>query len=253
MIFYYFSVSNIRMGQENQHGTGIYWVDKYQQYLSEFVYGGMDGSVTTFAVVAGAYGASLESSVIIILGFANLMADGFSMSIGAYLSSKSTLDNYQKHRKIEYWEIENKRESEIEEIRDIYRQKGFEGDLLEQVVSVITADKDRWVDTMMKEELEMIPDGKTPFMVGIMTMISFLLVGFIPLFIFVWDYLYPIDVHLFTVSAALTGTAFLLIGWASAYVNQTSVRRGIWESLLLGVIAAMAAYWVGYFLDHIIT
>ena len=69
---------------------------KVQSYLGEFVYGGIDGSVTTFAVVAGSVGAGLDSSVIIILGFANLLADGFSMSVGAYLSTKSEKDQFEK-------------------------------------------------------------------------------------------------------------------------------------------------------------
>ncbi|MEO1655508.1 MAG: VIT1/CCC1 transporter family protein, partial [Bacteroidota bacterium] len=130
---------------------------RFQDYLGEFVYGGIDGSVTTFAVVAGAAGANLPSSVVIILGFANLIADGFAMSIGSYLSTKSEKDNYEKHRKIEYWEVANWPDKEREEIREIYQAKGFEGELLEKVVETITADKDRWVDVMMKEELEMIP------------------------------------------------------------------------------------------------
>jgi VIT1/CCC1 family predicted Fe2+/Mn2+ transporter len=76
---------------------------RYEKYLGPFVYGGIDGSITTFAVVAGAVGAGLNSSVIIILGFANLLADGFSMSIGAYLSSKSEHSYYHKQKALEYW------------------------------------------------------------------------------------------------------------------------------------------------------
>ena len=80
---------------------------KISSYLGEFVYGGIDGSVTTFAVVAGSVGASLDTAVILILGFANLIADGFSMSVGAYLATKTEHDNFEKHKKREYWEVEN--------------------------------------------------------------------------------------------------------------------------------------------------
>ena len=166
------------MSQEHNenkiHGvTNNGFLNRFQDYLGEFVYGGIDGSVTTFAVVAGAVGASLDSSIIIILGFANLFADGFSMSVGSYLSSKSEIDNFKKHQKIEYWEVENIPEAEREEIRDIYREKGFEGELLEQVVEVITSDKDRWVDVMMKDELSMMETNKSPFAMGAVTFISF--------------------------------------------------------------------------------
>jgi len=169
---------------------------KSHRYLAEFVYGGMDGSITTFAVVAGAYGAHLESSVIIILGFANLIADGFSMSVGSYLAEKSKKQQYQKIEKKEYWEIENLRESEIQEIREIFKAKGFEGELLERVVEKITENNDHWVDIMMKHELEMIPESRSSIAIGAATFISFIVVGFIPLFIYILDYFHQIPVNL---------------------------------------------------------
>jgi VIT1/CCC1 family predicted Fe2+/Mn2+ transporter len=167
------------------HGEDNVFVQKFQEYLAEFVYGGIDGSVTTFAVVAGSVGAGLDSTVIIILGFANLFADGFAMSIGAYLSSKTDVDNYEKHKAIEYWEVENVPEKEKDEIREIFQRKGFKGKLLEDVVETITDDKDRWVDVMMKEELGLIEENKSPFKIGLITFLSFLLLGFIPLLVYV--------------------------------------------------------------------
>ncbi len=227
---------------------------RVQQYLGEFVYGGIDGSVTTFAVVAGAAGAGLESNIVIILGFANLIADGFSMSVGAYLSKKSELQNYIKHRNIEYWEVDNIPETEREEIRSIFRNKGFEGELLEQVVAVITADRDRWVDVMMKEELEMIRETKSPAAMGGITYLSFLLIGVIPLTVYVWDYFsggfpYP----LFLSASVLTSLGFVFIGWMKSYVTETSRLRGVMESLLLGAMAAGLAYGVGSVLEKILS
>lgn len=77
-------MSNISK-ENNEHtilnGPSNKWLNKYQEYLGEFVYGGIDGAVTTFAVVSGAVGAGLDNQVIIILGFANLLADGFAMSV----------------------------------------------------------------------------------------------------------------------------------------------------------------------------
>lgn len=222
---------------------------KVQDFLGEFVYGGIDGSVTTFAVVAGSTGAHLESSVIIILGFANLIADGFAMSVGSYLSAKSEKQNYDKHQKIEYWEVENIPEKEREEVRDIYRAKGFEGELLEQVVAKITEDKDRWVNVMMKEELEMLPVTKSPFSMGAVTFISFLIAGFIPLLVYLLDYAQNLDVDLFMVSCLLTSAAFIGIGFLKSYVTQTNRLRGILETLFLGAAAATLAYFVGSVLE----
>lgn len=225
---------------------------RFEQYLGEFVYGGIDGAVTTFAVVAGAVGAGLESSIIIILGFANLLADGLSMSIGAYLSTKSEKDNYQKHKNIEYFEVENMPEIEREEIRAIYRAKGFEGELLEEVVAVITSDKERWVNVMMKEELEMIDEVKSPFKIGLTTYISFLLIGIIPLLIYVIDYITDISVDLFLYSSILTGMAFIMIGIMKAYVSESSIKKGIIETLVLGAVAAIVSYYVGDIIENIL-
>ncbi len=224
----------------------------FRKYLGEFVYGGIDGSVTTFAVVAGAAGADLNSSVVLILGFANLFADGFSMSVGAYLSQKGERDNYEKYKATEYSEIEQMPEEELEEIRQIYRAKGFEGETLERIVRTISDDKDRWVDVMMKEELGMSRAKKSPFIIGLMTFVSFITVGFVPMLVYVWDYTIGFSGNLFVTSAVLTTGAFVIIGFMKAYVTSTSHFRSIMETVLLGILAATVAYLVGAVLESMI-
>lgn len=226
-------------------------LNKYQDYLGEFVYGGIDGSVTTFAVVAGSAGAGLESSIVIILGFANLIADGFAMSVGSYLSTKSQIQNFLKHEKIEYWEVDNLPELEKAEIREIYQNKGFEGELLEQVVDTITANKDRWVDVMMKEELEMSREQRSPFKMAFTTFLSFVILGFIPLMIYIVDYIKPLSVDLFTISSILTTLVFVGIGFLKSYVTETNPWRSIIETLILGGIAAILAFFVGDILEQL--
>jgi VIT1/CCC1 family predicted Fe2+/Mn2+ transporter len=225
-----------------------------RDYIAEFVYGGIDGAITTFAVVAGATGAGLETSVVVILGFANLIADGFSMSVGNYFSSKAEKDNYKKHKALEYWEIENLREKEIEEVREIYEKKGFKGELLEQVVLVIISNKDVWVDTMMKEELEMIDDNKTPVSSATMTFSSFLVIGFIPILAYVFQPLFGIATQdLFLYSSILTGVGLAIVGYFKSIVTGKSKIVGIAETLLLGGIAAALSYVVGNVLEQICT
>lgn len=233
------------------HGEKSFF-KKFHDYLGEFVYGGIDGSVTTFAVVAGSAGANLESSIILILGFANLIADGFAMSVGSYLSTKSEKENYDKHKAIEYWEVDHLPEKERDEIREIYEAKGFEGELLEKVVDKITADKDRWVDVMMKEELDMIEETKSPFAMGTVTFLSFLLFGFIPLLIYVIDYLNPLGQNLFFIASVLTAFCFITIGFLKSTVTSTSRFRSILETLVLGGAAATLAYFIGDFLEGLI-
>lgn len=237
--------------EERIHGKNRH-LSRFQDYLGEFVYGGIDGSVTTFAVVSGSAGANLESSIVIILGFANLIADGFAMSIGSYLSTKSEKENYLKHKSIEYWEVDNLPEKEREEIREIYAAKGFEGELLEKVVEVITEDKDRWVDIMMKEELEMAEETKSPFKMGAITFLSFLLLGFVPLMIYVIDYINPVQSDLFLISSILTGSCFVGIGFLKSVVTGTKKLKSALETLLLGGAAATLSYFVGDFLQGLI-
>ena len=134
---------------------------KMKWHFDDFIYGSIDGAVTTFAIVAGVMGASLPSTIILILGFANLFADGFSMAAANYQASKARNEFVQMKRKQEEWEIDNLEEQERDEIRDIYREKGFKDELLEDVVRIITSKRKVWVDTMMKEELGLIEGEKT--------------------------------------------------------------------------------------------
>lgn len=238
--------------EKHIHGEGKF-SSNLQAYLGEFVYGGIDGAVTTFAVVAGSVGAGLDSSIIIILGFANLLADGFSMSIGAYLSTKSEKDNYNKYRQTEYWEVEHMPDVERAEVEEIYRAKGFKGELLQKVTDVITEDKERWVEEMMRNELDMIAETKSAFKIGLVTFLSFVVVGFIPLMLYVWDYFGEFDGDLFLWTSIFTGMAFVIIGFLKTYVTQTNRWKGIAETLLLGALAAFVAYFVGDFLDSMIS
>jgi len=219
-------------------------------YLAEFIYGGIDGGVTTFAVVASAVGAGFSVEVIIILGIANLIADGFSMSVGSYLSSKSDHEKHEKYKKLEHWGIENIPDSEREEIRSIYKAKGLEGELLEDVVQAITCDKEIWVDVMMKDEHNMIADSESPRKRALATYLSFIFIGIIPLI----SFLSGVDIrHAFIISCILTTISFIFIGFMKAHINHTSKIRGVGETLLLGVTAASLAYMAGSVLEKIIT
>ncbi|MGB2128988.1 MAG: VIT1/CCC1 transporter family protein [Flavicella sp.] len=238
--------------ENNVHGDEGFLSGSIQEYLGEFVYGGIDGSITTFAVVAGAVGAGLDSSIIIILGFANLFADGFAMSIGAYLATKSEVDNYTKHKNIEYWEIENVPNTEKQEIRDIYASKGFSGELLDNVVETITANKEVWVDVMMKEELGMIEEKKSPFMVGLVTLISFVLLGFIPLFVYVFDFLFELTINLMFWSTLMTLVSFGLVGFFKGLINNKNKLYSTISTMFMGISAALVAYYIGFLLEELV-
>ncbi len=223
------------------------------EYIGDFVYGAIDGIVTTFSVVSGVAGASLSSSIVIILGFGNLFADGFSMAVGNYLSAKSEMEYQQQERKREEWEIKNVPEGEIEEIRSIYKKKGFGGQKLEDIVKVITSNKKIWVDTMMIEELNIIPKHKSPFKSAISTFIAFVIAGFIPLLTYVMSYFIPSLVYrTFSISIFLTAIALFTVGAAKVLVTKKKWWKSGFEILLIGGLAATIAYIIGSMLKGLL-
>lgn len=224
--------------------------------LEDFVYGATDGAVTTFAVVAGVIGASLSPSIVLILGFANLLADGFSMAVGNYLATKTQREYIEKARKREEWEIDNLVEQEKQEVRDIYAKKGFKDELLDEIVGVITSRRKVWVDTMMREELGLVEDRRRPRDTAVTTFVAFNAVGLIPLLPFVVMFIVSSSVvsatDAFTYSIIFTAAAFFLIGSVKGRVVQKPVLRSALSTLLVGGLAASVAFVVGYLLNLVV-
>ncbi len=215
-------------------------------YLKDFVYGAIDGAVTTFAVVAGVAGAGLSAGIIIILGFANLIADGFSMAVSNYLGTRAENQHREKMRALERQEISEFPEGEREEVRQIYALKGFEGQLLEDIVEVITADEDRWIDTMIQEEHGMALQEHNAVKAGVATFVAFILVGLIPLLTYLANWIFPgLIGQPFLWSCVLTLVAFYWVGAAKGrFVDQNHFMSGM-ETVLIGGLAAIMAYAVG--------
>ncbi len=223
--------------------------DIVSKYLPDFVYGGIDGSVTTFAIVAGVTGASLSPTIVLILGFANLFADGFSMAISNYLSTKSRKEYAEKIRKSEEHSVINIPEEETQEIREIFSEKGFSGKQLDDAVEIITSNQDIWIDTMMKDEFGIFEDHTSPLKSAIVTFISFNLIGFIPLLAYVLSYFSDsFKSNTFTLSIVLTSIAFFIVGTVKGRVLGRRWLFSGFETLLIGGAAAVIAYYVGYLL-----
>ena len=222
-------------------------------YLHDFIYGAIDGTITTFAVVAGAAGANLDDSVVIILGGANLLADGFSMAVSNFLGSRAERQQRERARREEEEHIRLLPEGEREEVRQIFASKGFQGEDLERVVEVITADPDLWADTMMSEELGYGTTQPNEFRAAFATLIAFLLVGFLPLLVFVYDLVAAGEVEdAFFWSSLLTGVAFAVVGaLKSRFVDQAWWRSAL-ETVLVGGVAAALAYGAGALLESIV-
>lgn len=222
-------------------------------YLRDFVYGGIDGAVTTFAVVSGVAGAGLSSGVVIVLGLANLAGDGFSMAAANYLGSKADQQLLERARRTEELHIEKYAEGEREEIRQILIAKGFQGSTLDEAVDTITADRKLWIDTMLQDELGLSLNPRDPLRAALVTFASFVAIGFLPLLAFIAHHISDAPSgNPFVYSAILTAFAFIGVGAVKArFVEHAWYRAGA-ETLAVGGTAALLAFAVGHLLRNIV-
>lgn len=213
--------------------------DRPSNYLRDWIYGAVDGAVTTFAIVAGVVGADLSATVVLVLGFANLVADGFAMAASSYSGTKAERDDYERVIGIERRHISLVPEGEREEIRQIFAAKGFSGEVLEQIVSMITGDPDLWVRTMAVEEYGLSPAPRSSVRAAFSTFAAFILCGVVPLASYLWAG---------GLAACMLATATTFFG-VGAIKSRWSVapwwRSGL-ETLLIGMGAAGLAFAVGY-------
>ncbi len=219
-------------------------------YLQDFIYGAIDGAVTTFAVVAGAAGAGLSAGLVLLFGMANLFADGFSMAVSNYLGNRSEEQRRERLRAEEHAHVRAIPEGEREEVRQIFEAKGITGDTLDRVVEVITADEHLWVETMLREEHGLPVHGRSAIRAGVSTFIAFMIAGSVPLVVFVIDLIVPGAIgNALWWSAGMTAVTFFATGAAKARVVDESWWWSGLETLGLGGGAALLAYAVGWLLS----
>jgi VIT1/CCC1 family predicted Fe2+/Mn2+ transporter len=189
---------------------------------------------------------------VVVLGIANLFADGFSMAVSNYLATGAERHLLDRARRAEELHIDLVPDGEREEVRQILMSKGLSGDDLERVVQVITSDRKQWVDLMLREELGLSLDGPSPFRSALATFAAFVLAGLLPILPFIAQLIaVPIN-RPFFYSTILTGCAFFLIGAAKGRYTARSWRWSGVETLGVGSAAAGLAYLAGVFLKGIL-
>lgn len=216
-------------------------------YLRDWIYGGIDGSVTTFAVVSGVAGAELSPWIILVLGFANLFADGFSMAASNFLGTKAELDDWRRLEAIENRHIDLAPEGEREEVKQIFQLKGFEGKDLHRIVDLVTSDRQRWIHTMLTEEYGLPREVRSPWIAAVSTFTAFVVCGLVPLL----PYLLGVPQSL-PVSMIMTATVFFAIGSAKSRWSTTSWLQSGLTTLLVGAVAASLAYTTGMLLKTLL-
>ena len=223
-------------------------ITPFTTYLKEIVYGGNDGIITTFAIVAGFAGAQANPAsqlpifTVLLFGFANLFADGVSMALGNFISTRSEQDVYRHAKQKEKYEIVHHPEMEVEESVEILVRKGFSQKQAADLVAIYRTNPVYWTDFMMNQELELSnPEGDNPLFMSIATFFSFVIFGFIPLL----PYVLFNETATFLNSICATATALFLLGILRWKVGQQSFLRSVGEILFLGGVAAITAFLVG--------
>ncbi|MFN3328531.1 MAG: VIT1/CCC1 transporter family protein, partial [Fervidobacterium pennivorans] len=238
--------SEEEIGKEPWHKT------EQGKYIGQAVYGASDGIVTTFAAISGVAGANLSPTIALIVGLANLFADGLSMAIGDYLSEKSERDYIKAEKEREMWEIENLPEAERLEIYEIYKRKGLNSPKLENLVDAITSDKNIWVETMLHEELGLFEDDSSPLKSALVTFFAFVIAGFMPLVAYVFALQSPfINQYQFIISCVITGVTLFVVGGLRQIVTGVKWFVGGLEMLMIGGLSAFVAYFVGWLLKTV--
>jgi len=217
-----------------------------QNYLRDWIYGGIDGSVTTFAVVSGVVGARLSPWIILVMGFANLVADGFSMAASNFLGTRAEHEDLKRLEAIENRHVDLAPEGEREEVRQIFRSQGFSGEDLTRLVELITSDRARWVRTMLTEEYGLPQQVRSPWLAAVTTFSAFLACGLVPLLPYLFDFNDPL-----ALSIMMTGSVFFAIGSVKSRWSTAVWWRSGLSTLAVGAIAAGLAYAAGLILNHL--
>lgn len=209
-------------------------------YLRDWVHGGIDGAVTTFAILAGVAGANFSARVMLIVGLANLLADGFALAAGNFVATRAVRENVTRLAAEETMQIETVPSGEREEIRQLYAAKGFEGEDLDRVVDVITADRERWLATMLREEHGLPAATADPWLAAMSTFSAFVVCGAVPLA----PLISGIGDGILGPALLATGV-FVAIGALKSRWSTASWWRSGLETAAIGMGAAAIAYAVG--------
>ena len=191
-------------------------------------------------------GAGLPYRTILILGAANLLADGFSMAASNYMSTRTQSQELDLFRKSENRKIDSDPQGGAEEIRKIFVRQGYSGDLLEKNIDFVLKHRQQWVSLMLTEEHGLATQTSPPLRSASATFVAFVLFGCIPLLAYVFGTAKP-----FFWSIFFTGLSFLTIGSLKSRWTSEKAWVSAIKTLLLGGVASVIAYAVGYLLKNI--
>lgn len=208
--------------------------------IRDVVIGMADGLTVPFALAAGLAGAVDGTHLIVVAGLAEVAAGAIAMGLGGYLAARSDAEHYKSEYQREEWEIIHKPDFERQEVVDVFTHLGLSGHVLEEATNTIVADKQRWLDFMMRHELGLEePDPRRALISALTIGGAYILGGFIPLsaYIFMTD-----SQSALLCSVAVTGLALAVFGAVKARLTGMPVLRGGLQTLIVGGLAAAAAF-----------
>ncbi len=218
------------------------WHSPKGKLIREVLYGATDGLVTSLGFVIGVYGALHDSRIILITGIAGASAGALSMGFSAYISSKSQSEFFLAEIERERREMKEMPEKERDEIRKIYRGKGFHGEELEMVVNRITSKPSVWLRVMMEEELGLLVESfENPWVIGAVTACSYAAAAFLPIL----PYARVAPQGAFAWSVGISILALFGLGAGKTRWTRLSPWRGGLEIMGIGVISALVGFLIG--------
>lgn len=231
---------HIHSRESHHHNTA----DPHRQNfaLSDVILGGQDGLVNVLGVILGVAAATGDAYIVIVAGLAATFAESVSMGAVAYTSTLADADFYESEREREYRHIKEVPNLERQEIRELYADKGFEGELLERIVDTITANQDIWVAVMMAEEHQLIPTNRrnalrSALIVGLAAIIGSL----IPLAPFVF---LPVTSGMI-MSIIVAALVLFIVGAFKARMTIGHPGKSGLEMAIIGTVSALVGYAVG--------
>eukprot|EP00608_Synchroma_pusillum_P001750 CAMPEP_0198431132 /NCGR_PEP_ID=MMETSP1452-20131203/17595_1 /TAXON_ID=1181717 /ORGANISM="Synchroma pusillum, Strain CCMP3072" /LENGTH=304 /DNA_ID=CAMNT_0044151587 /DNA_START=32 /DNA_END=946 /DNA_ORIENTATION=- len=244
------ALSRLIHDRRNDHHEEMH--DSAGEFIKTIVFGGLDGILTSFAIVAGAAGGGVSWQVVLVLGFSNIIADAFSMGAGEYMASKAQSEYVQSERAREQWELRNHREGEIEEMVNLYVEKGLKREDADLIVRKMSQYDDFFVSVMLREELGLTPpdddDESGMIKEAIVMFLSFVVFGLVPLL--GYTIVPPIwpgtdSTTLFVLACCVTLVALFTLGAVKSHFSPKSWLRGGAETAVVGSCCAAVAFLLG--------
>ncbi|KAH9599513.1 Ccc1 family [Trypanosoma melophagium] len=223
-------------------------------YIKSVIFGGLDGIMTTFAIVSAAVGSNSNYVTVLIFGFSNVIADAFSMGFSEYVSGEAERENALSERRREEWEVENAFDMEVDEMVQIYEAKGLSHEDATTMVNIISRDPKRFVDFMMTEELGLLldlSDVHGPKKQGAVMFLSFVLFGSIPLLAYLSGHGRGVD-GVFVASCILAATALLVLGSVKGYLTGVSMWRSAALMVFNGIVSGLVSFSVGWAMESML-